>query len=115
MDTYQISSVIDTKVEGERLSVNISINGSSKTFQKNVKEIYTKEWLEKFSPEDVAYIGFLAAAEFNGDRQLINSFSKRKSIVTNSVVFFGNVVCVLPAHVKPHGIQGRLYFPSIFE
>ena len=95
MDTYQISGVVE-RTENEGVLVNISVNGTSKTFQKGIKEIHAKEWLEKFSPEDVAYIGFLAAAEYNGDRQLISSFPRRKTTVTNNVVFLGMLfVCFL--------------------
>ena len=96
MDMYKIWGVVEKRRESEGVLVNISVNGTSKIFQKSIKEIHTKEWLEKFSPEDVAYIGFLAAAEYNGDSQLINVFPRRKSSITNSVVFLGMLfVCFL--------------------
>jgi len=93
---YQILGVVEPGVASKGALINIGVNGTSTTFQKRIKEIYTKEWLEKFSPEDVAYIGFLAAAEYKVDRQLIASFPRRKSSVTNSVVFLGMLfVCFL--------------------
>lgn len=92
MEKYQIASVLEAREEHEGVLVNINVIGASKIFRKNIKEIYTKEWLKKFSHEDVAYIGFLAAAEYNGNRQLIKSFPKKKRAVTNNVVFLGVVV-----------------------
>jgi hypothetical protein len=73
MAEYRIASVLETRGEKGGVSINIRIDGTAKTFQKDIKEIHTKEWLKKFSPEDVAYIGFLAATEYNDNRSLIKS------------------------------------------
>ncbi|RXZ34007.1 VUT family protein [Oxalobacteraceae bacterium CAVE-383] len=96
MAMYRIAGVLEARGDDDGVAVNISINGTDKIFQKNIKEIHTKEWLEKFQPEDVAYIGFLAAAEYNNNRHLIKSIAGRKGAVTKNVVFLGMFfVCFL--------------------
>jgi uncharacterized integral membrane protein (TIGR00697 family) len=114
MAMYRIASVLETRGENEGVSVSIRVDGTSKAFHKDIKEIHTKEWLEKFSPEDVAYIGFLAAAEYNDNRLLIKSFPRRKSAVTKSVVMLGMYfVCFLIMSNLTASKVASLPFPFI--
>jgi len=95
MDSYQIVSIVEAD-KSRGVLVNVMVNGSSKIFQKSLKEIYAKGWLERFSSEDVAYIGFLSAAALNENSQLINNFPRRKNSITKNVVFMAMFfVCFL--------------------
>lgn len=55
---YEIASVIDRYKSTQDVYVTVQVKGTSKAFIKSVKELYQKEWLDKFSREDVPYIGY---------------------------------------------------------
>ena len=95
MDSYQIAGVVEAN-EKHGILVNILVNGSSKVFQKTIQEIYTKEWLQQFSHEDVAYLGFLVATEYKGDAQLVKEFPRQQNFASKNVVFLAMFfVCFL--------------------
>ncbi|MGS0741114.1 queuosine precursor transporter [Glaciimonas sp. GG7] len=95
MESYQIAGVVEAN-EKHGILVNIIVNGSAKRFQKNIQEIYTKEWLHKFSHEDVAHLGFLIAVEYKGDFELVKQFPRKKNFISKNVVFLGMFfVCFL--------------------
>lgn len=95
MDSYQIAGVVEAN-EKHGILINIIVNGSAKRFKKSIQEIYTKEWLQKFSHEDVAHIGFLIAAEYKGDFELVKQFPRKKNFISKNVVFLGMFfVCFL--------------------
>lgn len=84
VNTLQIEGTIESK---NGVLINVRVIGTPKTFQKNIKEIYTTEWLAKFSIDDISYLGFLAGANYNG--QQVDDVSKKGSIFTKNVVFIG--------------------------
>lgn len=86
---YEIASVIDSYQDTKEVYVTVKVKGTAKTFNKSVKELYQKQWLDEFSKEDVAYIGFLYAAENTGKLPLVEYFPRKKSAVTKSVVVLG--------------------------
>ncbi len=83
---YEISSVLDNHKGSGKVYVIVHVKGTSNAFQKSVEELYEKKWLSGFSKEDVAYIGFLYAAEQSGNLPIIDYFSRRKQRITKSVV-----------------------------
>lgn len=86
---YEIVSVMDSYKDTKDVFVTVQVKGTSKSFNKPVKELYEKKWLDGFSREDVAYIGFLYAAEDSGNLPLIEYFPRKKQVVTKSVVVLG--------------------------
>src|SRR2546422_9798 len=84
VNTLQIEGTTESK---SGVLINVRVIGTPQTFQKNIKEIYTKEWLEKFSIDDISYLGFLAGANYNGQR--VDDVSQKGSIFTKNVVFIG--------------------------
>jgi len=84
--------VITLQIEGTAKSksgvlINVRVIGTPHTFQKNIKEIFTKEWLEKFSTNDVSYLGFLAGANYNGHQ--LDDVSRKEVVFTKNVIFMG--------------------------
>ncbi|MFZ2314883.1 MAG: queuosine precursor transporter [Gammaproteobacteria bacterium] len=86
---YEIASVIDSYQDTKEVYVTVQVKGTAKTFNKSVKELYQKQWLDEFSREDVAYIGFLYAAEDSANLPLVEYFPRKKHAVTKSVVVLG--------------------------
>jgi len=68
------------------LTIRVRPIGSRATFLKKPQELYNRAWLSCFSPEDIAYIGFLQAALY-GDRPIpIHYFPRKKYRLTISVM-----------------------------
>ena len=86
---YEIASINDSYQDTKEVYVTVQVKGTSKTFTKSVKEIYKKEWLDEFSREDVAYIGFLYAAEDSENLPLIEYFPRKQHLVTKNVIVLG--------------------------
>lgn len=93
---YEIVGVIDSYLDTKDVYVTVQVKGTAKTFNKPVKELYQKSWLDEFSREDVAYIGFLYAAEDSGNLPLVEYFPRKKHAVTKSVAVLGMLfICFL--------------------
>lgn len=93
---YEIAGVVDNYEGSDKVHVKVQVKGTSKLFVKSVQELYEKIWLEDFSKEDVAYIGFLYATEANKNLLIIESFPRRKTTLTKSVVILAMVfICFL--------------------
>jgi uncharacterized integral membrane protein (TIGR00697 family) len=86
---YRIVSVMDSYNDTQDVYVTVHIKGTSKTFNKPIKELYEKKWLNEFSKEDVAYIGFLYAAEESKNLPLIEYFPRKKHSLNKNVVILG--------------------------
>ncbi|HEU5281416.1 MAG TPA: queuosine precursor transporter [Gammaproteobacteria bacterium] len=86
---YEIASINDSYQDTKEVYVTVQVKGTAKTFTKSVKELYQKQWLDEFSREDVAYIGFLYAAEGSGNLPLVDYFPRKKRYVTKSVIVLG--------------------------
>lgn len=86
---YEVASVLDSYQDTKNVYVTVQVKGTAKTFTKSVKELYQKEWLDEFSREDVAYIGFLYAAENSEKLPLVKYFSRKQRAVTKNIVILG--------------------------
>src|ERR1700722_5106361 len=86
---YRIISVDDSYQETGKVYVKIQVVGMSKTFDRTVSELYQKEWLEKFSREDVAHIAALYTAEHTCNLDIIKLFPKRNTTMKPSVIIVG--------------------------
>lgn len=85
MITHEIISVIEGGGP-EDLGVRVRIIASRASFFKKPKELYDREWLARFSNEDVAYIGFLNASVYGDGLIPIHYFPRKMHRLTNSVV-----------------------------
>lgn len=85
MITHEIVGVIEGGGPQDFL-IRVRIIASRASFVKKPKELYDKNWLAKFSNEDVAYIGFLNAAIYGDGLIPIHYFPRIKHRLTNSVV-----------------------------
>ena len=86
---YEIASVSENYEKTNKIYITVQVKGTSKTFYKAVSDLYSKEWLEEFSTEDVAHISFLYAAEKSDNLPLIQYFPQKKKRVTKNVVILG--------------------------
>jgi hypothetical protein len=86
---YRIVAVDDSYQDTAKVYVKIQIVGSSKMFNKPVSELYSPEWLNHFTKEDVAHIAALYTAEHTQNLQLIKQFPKRQSATRASIVIVG--------------------------
>ena len=126
---YEIASVMDSYRDTKEVYVTVQVKGTAKTFNISVKELYQKKWLNEFSREDVAYIGFLYAAEESDSLSLIKQFPRKRPEITKSVVILGmlfvslliaaniagfKIVEVPLAGMTIHLPAGLLFFPLTY-
>lgn len=126
---YEIVSVIDNYQDTNDVYVTVNVKGTSKTFTKPINELYQKNWLEEFSREDVAYIGFLYAAEKSENLPLIEYFPRKKSVITKNVILLGMLfLCflilsnmtalkIVEVHVSSYAIDfpaALIFFPLTY-
>ncbi|WP_419420557.1 queuosine precursor transporter [Legionella sp. D16C41] len=88
-NSYRIISVDDSYHNTGKVYVKIQLVGKSQTFNRPVSELYQKEWLEKFSREDVAHIAALYTAEHTKNLELIKKFPKTTPATKSSVIIVG--------------------------
>ncbi len=86
---YRIVAVDDSYHDTGCVYVKIQRVGHSQTFNRPVKELYQKEWLEAFSKEDVAHIAALFTAEHTHNLSLIKKFPLKNSSTKASIVIVG--------------------------
>ena len=55
-------AVDDSYQNTGKVYVKVQVVGSSKTFNKSITELYSREWLANFAKEDVAHIAALYTA-----------------------------------------------------
>ncbi len=87
--SYRIVSVDDSYRDTGKVHVKVQVTGKAKTFKRSVSELYQKEWLEKFSREDVAHIAALYTAEHTKNLDLIKRFPQRTPATKSSVITVG--------------------------
>lgn len=87
--SYRIVAVDDSYQDTGKIYVKVQVTGMSKTFDRPVAELYQKEWLEKFSREDVAHIAALYTAEHTHNLELIKQFPKTTAANKASVIVVG--------------------------
>lgn len=89
---YEIASVIDGYKTTGNVHIKVHLKGTAKVFIKPIKEIYEhSSWLLNFSKEDIAYIGFLYAAEETKNFPLIDAYPTQKQRITKNVVILAMV------------------------
>src|SRR5690242_15552870 len=86
---YRIVAVDDSYQETGKVFVKVQVVGSSKTFNRAVSELYTPQWLDDFSKEDVAHIAALYTAEHTQNLALIKKFPKQSPATKASIVVVG--------------------------
>lgn len=86
---YRIVSVDDSYQDTGKVFVKIQVTGKAKTFDRPVRELYHKEWLESFSREDVAHIAALYTAEHTKNLDLIKRFPIKNHSIKSSVIIVG--------------------------
>lgn len=86
MSSYRIVAVDDSYQDTGSISIKVQVVGKSKTFNRSVKELYHKDWLEQFSREDVAHIAALYTAEHTNNFELIKRFPQQSATMKSSVL-----------------------------
>lgn len=89
MNSYRIVAVDDSYQNTGKVYVKVQVTGMSKTFDRPVRELYQKEWLERFSREDVAHIAALYTAEHTNNLELIQQFPKPSVATKASIIVIG--------------------------
>lgn len=88
-ETYRIIAVDDSYENTGKVVVKIQVMGMNKTFNRPINELYTKEWLDKFSKEDVAHIAALYTAEQTNNLDLIKQLPQKTPATRASIVVVG--------------------------
>ena len=88
-DKYRIVAVDDSYLNTGKVYLKIQLINTSKIFTRAVSELYSKEWLNAFSKEDVAHIAALYTAEHTQNLELIKLFPKRNSSTKASIIVVG--------------------------
>src|SRR5262245_57407044 len=86
---YRIVAIDDSYLNTGNVFVKVQIVGSSKVFNRSVKELYQKEWLNCFSKEDVAHIAALYTAEHTNNIALVKNLPVQAIATKPSVVIVG--------------------------
>ncbi|KVO37058.1 hypothetical protein WJ75_14230 [Burkholderia ubonensis] len=84
--SHEIEAVIEPSLESDALQVLVRVRDSGTTFRMSPRELNTKAWLDKFSREDVAHIGFLNAATYTDQPIPLSYFPTRKHQLTPAVL-----------------------------
>lgn len=88
-NVYRIISVDDSYQDTGKVYVKVQVAGLSRTFDRPVRELYQKSWLENFSREDVAHIAALYTAEHTQNLDLIKVFPKSTPANKASIIIVG--------------------------
>jgi len=86
---YRIVAVDDSYLNTGEVFVKVQVAGSNKTFNRSVKELYTKNWLEDFCKEDVAHIAALYTAEHTSNLELVKQFPKKSHSARHNIALIG--------------------------
>ncbi|MGC0372181.1 MAG: hypothetical protein DGJ47_000888 [Rickettsiaceae bacterium] len=66
--------------------VQLQLSNTSRSFYVCVEDVYKKDWLDRFSKEDCAYLAVLYVAEKENKPEIISSFPRKKTNITTSVL-----------------------------
>ncbi|WP_206997069.1 queuosine precursor transporter [Trinickia mobilis] len=84
--SHQIEAVFEPTAKDEKIFVLVRVRDSGATFKVSPHDLNKKAWLEKFSMEDVAHIGFLNAATYTDGLVPLKYFPTRKRQLTQAVL-----------------------------
>ena len=86
---YRVIAIEEDYKKGKKIVAQVHLVGTSKVFRAFIHDLYHPKWFSKFSREDVAYIGFLYAAEIEQNYGIIPQFPKEKFGHSNSILIIG--------------------------
>ena len=89
--SHEIEAVIEPSPANHEPLVLVRVRDSGATFKMSPRELNKKAWLDKFSREDVAHIGFLNAATFTDQLVPLSYFPTRKHQLTPAVLLLAIV------------------------
>lgn len=89
--SHEIEAVIEPSAENAEPLVLVRVRDSGTTFKMSPRELNKKTWLDKFSREDVAHIGFLNAATYTDQLVPLSYFPTRKHQLTPAVLLLALV------------------------
>lgn len=89
--SHEIEAVIEPSIENNEPLVLVRVRDSGATFRMSPRELNKKTWLDKFSREDVAHIGFLNAATYTDQLVPLSYFPTRKHQLTPAVLLLAIV------------------------
>lgn len=89
--SHEIEAVIEPSVENSEPLVLVRVRDSGAIFKMSPRELNKKTWLDKFSREDVAHIGFLNAATYTDQLVPLSYFPSRKHQLTPAVLLLAIV------------------------
>ncbi|AOK32237.1 hypothetical protein WS67_18015 [Burkholderia singularis] len=89
--SHEIEAVIEPSFDNGELQVLVRVRDSGATFKMSPRELNKKMWLDKFSREDVAHIGFLNAAMYTDRLVPLSYFPTRKHQLTPAVLLLALV------------------------
>jgi queuosine precursor transporter len=84
--SHEIEAVFEPSTKDGRILVLVRVRDSRATFKMSPRDLNKKAWLEKFSKEDVAHIGFLNAATYTDGLVPLKYFPTRKRQLTHAVL-----------------------------
>ncbi|MXN78699.1 queuosine precursor transporter [Burkholderia sp. 4701] len=84
--SHEIEAVIEPSALNDELLVLVRVRDSGTTFKMSPRELNKKRWLDKFSREDVAHIGFLNAATYTDQLVPLSYFPTRQHQLTPAVL-----------------------------
>jgi len=124
-DKYRIVAVDDSYNKTGKVYVKIQLINTSRIFTRAVSELYSAEWLNSFSKEDVAHIAALYTAEHTKNLELIELFPKRNAATKSSIIIVGilfaaflilsNLTAIKIAQVGPWAFPaGLIFFPLTY-
>jgi uncharacterized integral membrane protein (TIGR00697 family) len=88
-ESYRLVAIDDSYEDKGRVFANVQVVGTSRVFTASIQDLYKRETLDKFCKEDVAYIGFLYAAESENNLDLIPHFPRKTITQNNHIVLIG--------------------------
>ncbi|QCP52731.1 VUT family protein [Trinickia violacea] len=84
--SHVIEAVFEPTTNTDKILVLVRVRDSRATFKMSPHDLNKKAWLEKFSKEDVAHIGFLNAATYTDELVPLKYFPTRKRPLTHAVL-----------------------------
>ncbi|MGV2291758.1 queuosine precursor transporter [Trinickia sp. YCB016] len=84
--SHEIEAVFEPTTDADKILVLVRVRDSGATFKMSPHDLNKKAWLEKFSKEDVAHIGFLNAATYTDELVPLKYFPTRKHPLTYAVL-----------------------------
>jgi uncharacterized integral membrane protein (TIGR00697 family) len=84
--SHEIEAVVEPSLGNSERLVLVRVRDSGTTFKISPRELIQRKWLDKFSREDVAHIGFLNAATYTDHPAFFRYFATCKHQLTPAVL-----------------------------